>query len=154
MPWFCCFGVTSVEPLFFCFVLWLLLFCFCFVFFFSWRELLVSYFIWDYIFCRAVLVRCPNTKYDFFLFSCLFCHTGETDAEEGNLSPGFSMEKLETHSEVLFTRKRADSLSLYTIDTAELEGLLTRPDEEVVDRMIDEETSKSGRVRLIALLPF
>jgi len=35
-----------------------------------------------------------------------------------------------------------------------LEGLLTRPDEEVVDRMIDEETSKSGRVRLIALLPF
>ncbi|XP_029207815.1 multidrug resistance-associated protein 1-like [Acropora millepora] len=71
----------------------------------------------------------------------------ETDAEEGNLSPGFSMEKLETHSEVLFTRKRADSLSLYTIDTAELEGLLTRPDEEVVDRMIDEETSKSGRVK-------
>ena len=89
-----------------------------------------------------------------FFFSCLFCHTGETDAEEGNLSPGFSMEKLETHSEVLFTRKRADSLSLYTIDTAELEGLLTRPDEEVVDRMIDEEISKSGRVRLIALLPF
>ncbi|XP_015764594.1 PREDICTED: multidrug resistance-associated protein 1-like, partial [Acropora digitifera] len=71
----------------------------------------------------------------------------ETDAEAGNLSPGFSMEKLEAHSEVLFTRKRADSLSLYTIDTAELEGLLTRPDEEVVDRMIDEETSKSGRVK-------
>lgn len=84
----------------------------------------------------------------------MFCHTAETDAEAGNLSPGFSVEKLEAHSEVLFNRKRADSLSLYTIDTAELEGLLTRPDEEVVDRMIDEETSKSGRVRLIALLPF
>ena len=68
-----------------------------------------------------------------------------TNAEEteGPLSPGFSLEKLDHNRTSLLMR--ADSLSVYTVETAEVEGLLMRSDEEEV-AMIEEETSKSGRV--------
>ena len=68
----------------------------------------------------------------------------ETDG--GHLSAGHSLERLDSHLDVPFTRKRADSMSVITVDTADLDCQFTRPDEEEIDRMIEEETSKTGRV--------
>lgn len=47
-----------------------------------------------------------------------------------------------------FRRKRADSLSVVTIDTADLDCQFTRPDEQHEDKIIEEEKSETGRVRL------
>ena len=74
-------------------------------------------------------------------------HTDEVD---------FSFERgesrLERRDSVLdgqpFRRKRADSLSVVTVDTADLDCQFTRPDEEQEDRIIEEEKSETGRVSL------
>ena len=47
-----------------------------------------------------------------------------------------------------FRRKRADSLSVVTIDTADLDCQFTRPDDQHEDKIIEEEKSATGRVRL------
>ena len=47
-----------------------------------------------------------------------------------------------------FRRKRADSLSVVTIDTADLDCQFTIPDEQHEDKIIEEEKSETGRVRL------
>ncbi|KAL9964378.1 hypothetical protein ACROYT_G028009 [Oculina patagonica] len=46
-----------------------------------------------------------------------------------------------------FRRKRADSLSVITVDTADLDCQFTRPDEEREDKIIEEEKSETGRVK-------
>jgi len=46
-----------------------------------------------------------------------------------------------------FRRKRADSLSVVTIDTADLDCQFTRPDEQHEDKIIEEEKSETGRVK-------
>lgn len=47
----------------------------------------------------------------------------------------------------LFRRRRADSLSVVTVDTADLDCQFTRPDEQHEDKIIEEEKSETGRVR-------
>lgn len=63
---------------------------------------------------------------------------------------GQSLERLDDSSHIDVPqnnlRKRADSLSVITVDTADLDCQLTRPDQEQIDKMIEEEKSKTGRV--------
>ena len=54
--------------------------------------------------------------------------------------------------EIPFRRKRADSLSVVTVDTADLDCQFTRPDEEQEDKIIEEEKAETGRVRGTPLL--
>lgn len=67
-----------------------------------------------------------------------------------HLGMGQSLERLDDSSHINVPqnnlRKRADSLSVITVDTADLDCQLTRPDQEQIDRMIEEEKSKTGRV--------
>ena len=65
---------------------------------------------------------------------------------DGYLSTAHSFERLDSHLDVQLGRKRADSMSVITVDTADLDGQLTRPDQDQMDRMIEEETSQTGRV--------
>ena len=55
-----------------------------------------------------------------------------------------SMERLDSHLDI--PRKRADSISVITVDTADLDCQFTRPDQEG-DKMIEEEKSKTGTVQ-------
>ena len=66
--------------------------------------------------------------------------------ETDGLHLAHSLERLDSHLNVPHTRKRADSLSVITVDTADLDCQLTRPDQEQMDKMIEEEKSKTGRV--------
>lgn len=78
------------------------------------------------------------------------------DVPEGadgiDLSFHRSESRLERRDSVMdgqpFRRKRADSLSIVTIDTADLDCQFTRPDEQHEDKIIEEEKSATGRVRL------
>ena len=66
-----------------------------------------------------------------------------------HLGMGQSLERLDSsHIDVPQNNpmKRADSLSVITVDTADLDCQLTRPDQEQIDKMIEEEKSKTGRV--------
>lgn len=67
-----------------------------------------------------------------------------------HLGMGQSLERLDDSSHIDVPqnnlRKRADSLSVITVDTADLDCQLTRPDQEQIDKMIEEEKSKTGRV--------
>lgn len=70
------------------------------------------------------------------------------DVEEvdGQFSSRLSLERLDSHSDVQ-RLKRAESMSVITVDTADLDCQFTRPDQEQADRMIEEEKSQTGRVR-------
>lgn len=52
----------------------------------------------------------------------------------------------------IYQRKPADSLSIVTVDTADLVCAPTRPDQEVEGKIIEEEKSLTGRVRFKLLL--
>ena len=57
------------------------------------------------------------------------------------------LERMDSQMEApVFRRKRADSLSVVTVDTADLDCTFTRPDEEREDKIIEEEKSETGRV--------
>lgn len=56
-----------------------------------------------------------------------------------------SVERLDSHLDIPL-RKRADSISVITVDTADLDCQFTRPDQEG-DKMIEEERSKTGKVQ-------
>ena len=56
-----------------------------------------------------------------------------------------SVERLDSHLDIRL-RKRADSISVITVDTADLDCQFTRPDQEG-DKMIEEERSKTGKVQ-------
>ena len=70
--------------------------------------------------------------------------TDEVDFRRGDSF----LERQESQMEVPFRRKRADSLSVVTVDTADLDCQFTRPDEEQEDKIIEEEKAETGRVRL------
>lgn len=65
---------------------------------------------------------------------------------DGQFSSRLSLERLDSHSDVQ-RLKRAESMSVITVDTADLDCQFTRPDQEQADRMIEEEKSQTGRVR-------
>ena len=73
-----------------------------------------------------------------------------TDVIDVSFQPSESrLERRDSLMEVQpFRRKRADSLSIITVDTADLDCQFTRPDEEQEDHIIEEEKSATGRVRL------
>lgn len=58
------------------------------------------------------------------------------------------LERRESQIEIPFRRKRADSLSIVTVDTADLDCQFTRPDEHEEDKIIAEEKAETGRVGL------
>lgn len=65
------------------------------------------------------------------------------------------LERMDSQMEgPVFRRKRADSVSVVTVDTADLDCTFTRPDQDVEDRIIEEEKSATGRVRFKLLLAF
>jgi len=68
-----------------------------------------------------------------------------------DFSPQLSESRLERRDSLMdgqpFRRKRADSLSVVTVDTADLDCQFTRPDEQHEDKIIEEEKSETGRVR-------
>ena len=65
------------------------------------------------------------------------------------------LERMDSQMEgPVFRRKRADSVSVVTVDPADLDCTFTRPDEEVEDKIIEEEKSATGRVRFKLLLAF
>lgn len=65
---------------------------------------------------------------------------------DGQFSSRLSLERLDSRSDVQ-RLKRAESMSVITVDTADLDCQFTRPDQEQADRMIEEEKSQTGRVR-------
>ena len=71
------------------------------------------------------------------------------EVTDGHLTTAHSFERMDSHLDVTLGPKRADSMSVITVDTADLDGQLTRPDEDQMDRMIEEETSQTGRVRFL-----
>lgn len=74
------------------------------------------------------------------------------NTDEIDLSFQRSNSRLERRDSMMdgppFRRKRADSVSIVTVDTADLDCQFTRPDEAHEDRIIEEEKSETGRVRL------
>ena len=58
------------------------------------------------------------------------------------------LERQDSQIEIPFRRKRADSLSIVTVDTADLDCQFTRPDEHEEDKIIAEEKAETGRVGL------
>jgi len=64
------------------------------------------------------------------------------------------LERRDSQVEIPFRRKRADSLSIVTVDTADLDCQFTRPDEEQEDKIIAEEKAETGRVCGILLFCF
>ncbi|KAL9964349.1 hypothetical protein ACROYT_G027978 [Oculina patagonica] len=71
----------------------------------------------------------------------------DIDDLDGHWSGRQSMERLDSRLDVP-RRKRADSISVVTVDTADLDCQFTRPDQETADKMIEEEKSKTGQVKL------
>ena len=73
----------------------------------------------------------------------------DIDDIDGRLSSRHSLERLDSHASHLDAprRQRADSLSVVTVDTADLDCQFTRPDQEQADKMIEQEKSQTGRVR-------
>ena len=69
----------------------------------------------------------------------------DIDDLDGHWSGKQSIERLDSQLDVP-RRRRADSLSVITVDTADLDCQFTRPDEEMIDKMIEEEKSKTGQV--------
>ena len=64
---------------------------------------------------------------------------------DGRWNARQSVERLDSHLDIPL-RKRADSISVITVDTADLDCQFTRPDQEG-DKMIEEEKSKTGKVQ-------
>ena len=90
-----------------------------------------------------------------FYFQCTAESVENLEETDGHLSAGHSLEQLDSHLDVPPARRRADSLSVVTVDTADLDCQFTRPDQEQMDKMIEEETSKTGRVsHQYQLFPF
>lgn len=75
----------------------------------------------------------------------------DIDEVHGDLSGGQSLERLDSHASHVSRRGRADSLSVVTVDTADLDCQFTRPDQEQADKMIEQEKSQTGRVRFCLL---
>ena len=56
------------------------------------------------------------------------------------------LERRQSQVDIPFRRKRADSVSIVTVDTADLDCQFTRPDEEQEDKIIEEEKAETGSV--------
>lgn len=69
------------------------------------------------------------------------------DVDAAHWSGRQSIERLDSHLEVP-RRRRADSISIVTVDTADLDCQFTRPDQEMADKMIEEEKSKTGQASI------
>ena len=71
--------------------------------------------------------------------------TDEEETEEPD-GPMSTEESFDSHLDSLSLPQHEERVSLLTVDTADLDGVCTKSGEVEVDKMIEEETSKTGRV--------
>lgn len=70
------------------------------------------------------------------------------DAEDGGFRARREsfLGRQDSQVDIPFRRKRADSISIVTVDTADLDCQFTRPDQEQEDKIIEEEKAETGSV--------